>query len=134
MGKRVQTALVVGMLFLGLATASLALAASPAAQPIPGGTYRGGTAKGGAVKIVVSRHRMKGGVYRATFTYCGLKVGIFIVHGRFGARITTAGGLVTEFRAAGYFKTRKLAVGRINLDFSSRCKGLPGNWSARLKK
>jgi hypothetical protein len=111
--------------------ASVAIAlASP---PKPGGTYVGGTFRHFPVRITVAPKLLKKGVYKGTFSYCGYKVGIFIVHGHFGVWKKTAGGAVSVFRAYGSFRSRQVAQGHIDLDFTSGCDGLPGAWTATLQ-
>ena len=103
------------------------VAVATAAAPKSGGTYQGTSASHHSMRIVVARDGKTG-----VLTYCGtFRVGFHIVHGHFGARLTIAGGLVTEFRVRGGWKTRTLAEGQIDLVLG--CDGRPGPWSARLK-
>jgi hypothetical protein len=113
------------------ASAAIALAAMPKL----GGTYVGGTYKHFPIRITIASKPVKKGVYKGTFSYCGYKVGIFIVKGRFGVRKTgpSIGVPVTIFRAFGSFSSRKAVAGKIDLDFTSNCDGQPGTWTATLK-
>jgi hypothetical protein len=113
------------------ASAAIALAAMPKL----GGTYAGGTFKHFPVRITVASKPLKKGVYKGTFAYCGYKVGIFIVHGHFGIwkYNVDLGQRVSIFRGYGNFTSRQHAHGHIDLDFTSNCDGLPGDWSATLK-
>ncbi len=121
------------ILILLVVALGLAASLAEAAMPKPGRTYAGLTAKHARVVIVVNRRPTRPGVYTGTFSYCGYKVGIHIVHGHFGAWKKTAGGAVSVFRAYGSFKTPALAQGRIDLDFTSGCDGLPAAWTAQLR-
>lgn len=113
------------------ASASIALAAMPKL----GGTYAGHTFKQFPVRITVAPKRVRKGVYKGTFSYCNIKVGILIVHGRFGVKATenAFSQKILLFKAHGSFISSKLAQGRIDEDFSSSCDGLPGDFSATLK-
>ena len=120
-----------------LISAALCVSAAIAIVAVPklGGTYVGSTVKGHRIRIKVASKPTKKGVYKGTFQYCGLKIGIVIVHGHFGARQTapSIGVPVTLFRAFGSFDNKQSAHGRVDLDFSSNCKGQPGDWTATLK-
>ncbi|HEY6399221.1 MAG TPA: hypothetical protein VIX82_17385 [Solirubrobacteraceae bacterium] len=126
------------LLRLALVTSAVlcvSVAVALAAMPKLGGTYVGGTFKHLPVKITIAKKPVKKGVYKGTFSYCGYKVGIFVVKGRFGIwkYNIDLGQKVSIFRGYGSFSDRKHAAGHIDLDFTSNCDGLPGNWSATLK-
>ena len=116
------------------ATLCVSVAIALAAMPTLGATYVGSAGNGHPVRIRVGAKPMKKGVYRGTFRYCGLKLGIVIVRGHFGVRRTvpSIGVPVTVFRAFGSFDSKQSAHGRVDLDLSSNCQGQPGDWSATL--
>src|SRR5438105_1326385 len=115
------------LLLLIAASLCVSAAIALAAMPKLGGTYIGSTVKGHTIRIKIAPKPTKKGVYKGTFQYCGLKIGIVIVHGHFGARQTapSIGVPVTLFRAFGSFSDKQSAHGRVDLDFSSNCKGQP---------
>ena len=126
-------AMLCAVLALSAALLLLLWGSAMAAAPRPGGIYSGATFKHYPVRIVINKRSVRKGVYRGSFTYCGLTVGITVVRGQFGFRETTAGGAVSVFRGHGFFSSATRATGRIDLDFTSRCDGLPGAWTATLK-
>jgi hypothetical protein len=125
----------VQLLLLTSAVLCVSVAIALAAMPKLGGRYVGGTYKHFPVRITVASKPLKKGVYKGTFSYCGYKVGIFIVKGHFGVWKWNLdlGQRVSIFRGYGNFTDRQHAHGHIDLDFTSNCDGLPGDWSATLK-
>ncbi|MDQ6820696.1 MAG: hypothetical protein ACR2L9_09500 [Solirubrobacteraceae bacterium] len=117
------------------AVLSVGVAVAFAAMPKLGGTYVGGTFKHSPIRITIASKPVKKGVYKGTFSYCGYKVGIFVVKGRFGIWKYNVdfGQKVSIFRGHGGFSDRQHAHGTIDLDFTSNCDGLPGTWTATLK-
>ncbi len=130
MKKLLRLALVTSVV-LGLSVA-VALAAT---NPKPGGTYVGNAGQGRPLTIVVARKPLRKGVYKATFKYCGLKLGIFITHGRFGVHknAPSIGVPVSDFRALGSFSSPTSAHGRVQLDLTSNCQGQPGDFNLTLR-
>jgi hypothetical protein len=123
------------VLLLTSAVLCASVAIALAAMPKLGGTYAGGTFKHSPVRIAIAKKPLKKGVYKGTFSYCGYKVGIFVVKGHFGVWKYNVdfGQRVSIFRGYGNFTDRKHAHGHIDLDLTSNCDGLPGDWSATLK-
>jgi hypothetical protein len=125
----------VRLLLLTSAVLCASVAIALAAMPKLGGTYVGGTFKHSPVRITIDSKPVKPGVYHGTFKYCGYKVGIFVKKGHFGIWKYNVdfGRRVSIFRGYGSFTDRQHAGGHIDLDFTSNCDGLPGDWSATLK-
>ncbi len=124
------------VLRLGLAIAVLAATAAvalAAATPKLGGTYVGKTSHNRAVRIVLDKRAQRNGTIKGLFILCGAKFHISVVHGHFGIHTTTAGGLVSTFRAKGSWSSRTIILGEVDLDFTSNCQGLPGPFSAALR-
>ena len=120
----------IGLVFaiLGV-TAAVALSATPKL----GGVYVGKTSHHRTVKIVLDRHAQRNGAIKGLFELCGAKFHMTVVHGHFGIHTTTAGGAVSTFRAKGSWSSGQVVHGQIELDFTSNCQGLPGNFSATLR-
>jgi hypothetical protein len=123
------------LMLLTSAALCASVAIALAAMPKLGGTYAGGTYKHFPVRITIAKKPLKHGVYKGTFSYCHYKVGIFVVKGHFGIWKYNVdfGTRVSVFRGYGNFTDRQHAHGHIDLDLTSNCDGLPGDWSATLK-
>lgn len=126
--------------FAALCAAVVVPALALAADPVKGGRYSGKSrpilsAKKHSVVIRVSADGTRG-----TMRYCGDRprraqtVRFRIRDGRFRAtkRIRRKGRRVVSFQATGSFRTRTRVAGDIVVVF--RCDGMPGPFSARLRR
>jgi hypothetical protein len=129
-----------GIALVALCAAVVGPVLALAAEPVKGGRYVGKSRPILSSKKHTVVIRVSDDGHRGTMRYCGDRprraeiVRFRIRDGRFRAtkRIRRRGQRVVSFQATGEFRTRSRVSGEIVAVF--RCDGMPGPFSARLRR